>query len=631
MGFKVGVTSGIYSAARSDELAEAIRKLGYGLTRGARVIEVAMDVPHEITYTDGKVMQEMARKQGVEITLHGSLTIPMAIPERSDYRDAQDHMRKSIRSAIYCGARYVDFHASLNIWLELMTYAGRKLTMSFCDHEGHFISRILKENAKLRKWFVNRRGDLYANDILNRDENSELNLKISEITDSILKRHLKEKVPGVLRKLGIPEIFKKKARARGLPEPSEQEVIDDFVNQIVVRNTAPSIGDPKVEEKLDEEIDRIKLDAQTEIIKARRDTLINFLEQKLSKDVDKGGKWDSEELRAVVGILDGYHIMAHHLFFSQDRLWKDMSKMYEEELKPYKLDPNDIYSLEKAWEKAEEENDRGFKEFFYAVVASKFLEGHMLRLMKWMENDLIKKEIPSMGVPQKEKERLIDNAKKLLVAIENPDARDPSHAGLHLLWHPKQIYVAVKDIRDKLKNDRVFMLMDFEHLAGQGVDPMTEMEDVAKKCPDIGEITLSVHSNSPNPSHAHLPLELGDERIYRLLWTLRKTGLGRKRDAYLIFERGGGDDPFKQSIDVLRLCARYLERDIPPDELPEEYYGLKGPISGDFERQFQIIRDHMFEPMKDLLEMPEEEWGMFSSAVLKKGKRPEQWKKAEFR
>jgi sugar phosphate isomerase/epimerase len=613
MGFNIGVTSGIYSAARSEELGEVIRKLGYGLTRGATTIEVALDVPHEITYTDGRVMEQIARKQDITITLHGSLTIPMCIPERSDYRDAHDHMQKSVRSAIHCGAKYVDFHASLNIWLELMTYTSRKLTMSFCDHRGRFISGILKENEMLRKWFAKEKGASryeYLNDILKENELNNLNLKLNERQDNILKRYFKERLPPVLRNLGLKD-----------------EIISEIVNQILIRSHAPSLRDTELEKKIDEELDRIKLKAQKEIIEDRNEETIKFVEEKLARE----GKWDSEELRSQRGILDGYHIMAHHLFFNQDKMWIEMKKIYEDELEDYDLDPGKMNSLMRAWEKAEDDNDRGFKEFYYAVVGAKYLEGHLMRLIKWMDNGLVKKEIPDMNISSEEKERLKRNAKRLKIAIENPDARDPSHAGLHLLWHPKQIYVAVKVIREKLDNERVELLMDFEHLAGQGLDPITEMEKVIKVAPDFGDLTLSVHSNSPNPSHAHLPLELGDVRVYRLLWFLRKSGLGKRRDAYLIFERGGGEEPFKQSVDVLRLCARFLDRNILPKDLPEEFYGMKGRIAGDERRQLQIVRDHMYDPLKDLLEMPEEEWGMLSTAVLKKGKKPEQWKKGEFR
>ena len=60
-----------------------------------------------------------------------------------------------------------------------------------------------------------------------------------------------------------------------------------------------------------------------------------------------------------------------------------------------------------------------------------------------------------------------------------------------------------------------------------------------------------------------------------------------------------------------------------------DFYGLK-LTAGDVERQRQIMMDHRFEPLKDLLEVPEEEWGFLSSAATKKGKQKE-FRKEELR
>jgi hypothetical protein len=163
------------------------------------------------------------------------------------------------------------------------------------------------------------------------------------------------------------------------------------------------------------------------------------------------------------------------------------------------------------------------------------------------------------------------------------------------------------------------------------VDPIKEMEKVIKIAPDYGSYCLGIHCNVPNPMHAHEPLELGDIRIYQLLWYLRVTGFGKKVPGYILYERGGGQDPFQHSVEVLRLCVKFLEKDVEPDELPDEYFGMKGPVAGDEIRQRQIIMDHAYDPLKDLLEMSEEDWTFLSQSAIKKGKRPEQWKKAEFR
>ena len=597
------MTTGLYTITSTEELSTTIRKLDFALTRGASVIEIAGDVSHEVAETEGRQIRYIAKKQGIEVLWHGSLTVPMCMPERTEWRVAQDHMIKSVRSAIYAGAKYVDFHACLNVWLELMTYAGRKLTLVFCDHEGNFIGKILKENKDLRNWFVDNRWEEYVNDVLSREE----------ITKDTARSHAeadmtrKEETPKWLRAAGIAE---------------------EIIQYIETRGTIPS--PPMISEQMYQKIKQTiqSVTEQFSIISAEMDR--KYIKEAMRKKLAGGKRWHSEELRGVVGVIDGYHIMAHHMFYTRDKIWKKMAQMYKQVLDRYGMNYRDKNWLYRAWHEAEKNNDRQFKEFFYAVVGAKFLQGHMERLERWVKEVFIRNELAKINDPVERKE-LITIAKNLKFVIELPDARDPMHAGLFLLWHPKQIYAAVKVIREDMGNDRVWMLQDWEHLATQGLDPIKEAEELVSIAPDIGEITLSVHANAPNPMHGHIPLELGDVRIYRLLYYLRRTGFGRKSQVYVIYERGGAKDPYQESVTVLRLAVKCLEQDIHPDDLPEEYFGMKGPVAGDFHRQKQIMQQHACEPLKDLMEVPDEEWSFLSQAAMKKGKKPEVWKKGEFR
>ncbi|MFH0956776.1 MAG: hypothetical protein V1813_02850, partial [Candidatus Aenigmatarchaeota archaeon] len=220
-------------------------------------------------------------------------------------------------------------------------------------------------------------------------------------------------------------------------------------------------------------------------------------------------------------------------------------------------------------------------------------------------------------------------ARKLRVTIEIPDARDPKYAGRYILCHPKQIYSAVKTVRKVLKTDRIWMTIDNEHLATQGYDPWEEGKKMVKDYPDYGKMVQSVHCTYPTPLHSHYPIELGQTEVYELLWNLRKAGAGKDPGhmVYLIFERGGGDDPFRQSVDALKLMAKFLEMDTPPDELPLEFFGIdKTAFNKD--RQIQIMMEHRFDILKDLFNVPEEEWGLFSTEAVKKGKK-EIFKKEE--
>ena len=589
MPFKLAVTSGLYYIARGEELGTATRKLGYGLTRGTSAVEIALDVPHEITETEGVELRQIAKKQELDVLIHGSLTMPFEVPERGEWRDAHDHALKSIRSAVHAGGKYVNFHACLNIWLELMTYAGRKLTMTFCDHEGRFIKEVLKEVPALRDWFVKKRAMDYVHDILSDKEKQEAHTKGSLarsdfwVNDEINRR--------------AQELAKKTGRPMEQLKPEEIRKIQEDVNQSASIERASFID--------------------------------GFYRDAIRKKLEKGDRWDTEELRAsAVGVIDGYNIMAHYMMAIKDPIWIEMADLYKDDIGKYKLDYENLESLDEAWHLAQQANDRKFKEFFYGAIGAKFLEGHTKKIFEWLYGDYINKEL-------KGKPELIEIAKKLRIMFETPDARDPTHAGLFVLWQQKQIYVAVKNIRKKLKTDKVWMLVDFEHMATQGVDPIKDMEDIMKKIPNFGTLAGAVHANAPNPGHAHLPLEIGDVRVYKLLWMLNKTGFtkdpeGRDKLAYVIYERGGGDDPFKQSIDTLRLCLTYIQKGVHPDNLPVEFFGMKGPVAGDIVRQEQIMREHAWEPLKDLLEMNEEEWGLLSSSAVKKGKAKE-WEKAKNR
>ncbi len=583
VGYRVGISTGLYRASGSEELSDVLRKLGAGLTMGTSVIEVAQDYGHEILISDGLKMMDMAKKQGVRITLHGPLTVPICMPERGEWRDADDNIKKAVRSAVFAGCVYVNFHASLREWLELMTYAGRKLTMIFCDHEGNFISKILKESENLRKWFVKEKWQDYFRSVLTEDEQQEAVSGAELEIDDITRRRVDEQA----RKLARGEITR---------------------------------------EQFEESRRTISREESKKFATFRTDAIKDAMLNKFAK----GGKWDSEEIRGMVSVIDGYHIMSHYLFYTKDQTWQAMADMYPDIKK--KIDYSDFYWVDKEWEKAESTNDRRFKEFYYAVVAAKYLEGHIKKVVEWMDNELVD-EIKKLKITNEDyRQKILRAQKNLKLCFESPDARDASVAGLYLLWSPRQIYAAIKTARKNINTTRPMMLMDFEHVATQGIDPILDMEEVIKIASDYGNYVMSVHCNPPNPLHSMQPIELGDIRVYKLLWMLRKTGFGKEgKPAYLIFERGAAKDPYAKSVETLKLCAEYLEKDTEPDDLPPEFYGMKGHVAGDVTRQMQIVRDHAWEPLKDLLEMPEEEWGALGQSAIRAGKKPEVWKKGELR
>lgn len=173
----------------------------------------------------------------------------------------------------------------------------------------------------------------------------------------------------------------------------------------------------------------------------------------------------------------------------------------------------------------------------------------------------------------------------------------------------------------------VGVAVDAEHLLSANLNPL---EQVAKLPNRGGELVKVIHAGFPTPHiPGHIPIAVGSEAqryIYRMLFILRQKGF---KNGIIIFERGGGEDPVRQTVLALRLIVQFLEKDVEPDKLPEEFYGMK-PGGPEIARQLVTIREHALDPMKGLITVPEEEHGFFGKAAIEKGK-GEEWKKEKYK
>ncbi len=206
--------------------------------------------------------------------------------------------------------------------------------------------------------------------------------------------------------------------------------------------------------------------------------------------------------------------------------------------------------------------------------------------------------------------------------FETPMA-SPGYETLMRLPRPLHMFYLAKAIKSK----HVGIALDFEHMLGCNLDPKKEIELLPYKSGDIVKV---IHVGVPTPLNpAHRPIPVGSEAqlyIYERLYELRKKGF---KNGVIIFERGGGADPIKQSIIALRLVIKFLEKDIPPKELPLEFFGVKEK-GAEIKRQEVAIREHALEPLKRMLAIPEEEYTFLSQAAVKKGKGTE-WEKEKYR
>ena len=193
--------------------------------------------------------------------------------------------------------------------------------------------------------------------------------------------------------------------------------------------------------------------------------------------------------------------------------------------------------------------------------------------------------------------------------------------GLSRFFRPRDMIMLCKSIKSKY----VSVCIDFEHILSQNVDPKKEIESIPYG--DAKYVRL-LHLGFPTSlAPAHMPIPLGSSEqmwLYERIYDLRKKGF---KDGWLLFERAGA--PRENVIIVLRLIKEYMERDIPPKELPLEFFGMKDP-GPELARQEIAIREHAMDPLKGLLLVPEEEYTFLSSEAVKKGK-GEEWKKERYK
>lgn len=181
-------------------------------------------------------------------------------------------------------------------------------------------------------------------------------------------------------------------------------------------------------------------------------------------------------------------------------------------------------------------------------------------------------------------------------------------------------------IAKALDPEHISYCLDTEHLTTNFISPEEEAEKIRKEMPGDGKYIRCLHVNAPRPiPGAHAPIELLSNDmyiLYRTIYKLREAGMN---NTYIIWEMGSYG--VKQSAIVYRRIIDALKKDINPEELPPEFFG----IDKNFEAAQNIaIREHAFEPLQGLLSVPEETHGFLSKAAVEKGKGAE-WKKEELK
>ncbi|MFA4819362.1 MAG: hypothetical protein WC613_00210 [Candidatus Aenigmatarchaeota archaeon] len=313
----------------------------------------------------------------------------------------------------------------------------------------------------------------------------------------------------------------------------------------------------------------------------------------------KLGNSEAEKYQLDDGEWGAFHLVAHWMKEKGDSYWTNIAGG---------KDPQSLYF----------ENENAF----CAAVASKYIEGHFTL----KDNPANREFLDGMSIKE------WCEAKNLYMLTENPESGEGAE-GLYRLFRPEHYYYTIKHIN----SPKIKICLDFEHMVSQGLDPDVEL----KKLPDdFGKMVVLFHLGQPVPygGTAHIPVSRGSlaqEQIYRWLYLMKKKGW---KDGYVLFERGGGrtgkgalpQEVFEDTVTALRWIVTFLERDVKPEDLPPEFYGISLQNEPVFARQLVAMREHAWDPLEGLLSVPEEKHTFLGKTAVDKGKGQE-WEKRKFR
>jgi len=622
MSYKIGVSSGWWGIAKSDELLGLASKIGSTATYGVNFVQVDFESIAEFQEPDVvKNIKRLIDTLQVDWGMHGEIGEMMALESALEVVWKHSHRRlHQYLDTIYLKfvvegdyrdyiPRYIVFHASnlptIAMVVERFRYSGQLTVTPSGDLNWiDFIQRDeeLKkwvENTKLIHFLIGKESGLGFVSV----ENIE-----SAIKEWVFREKLREKVEELMRS--------------GLEE---------------------KVASEKASEEILKEIENNPNKYAWEYF--RNITKLRFAE----------GAITHEDI--------AYLIIARYLYekrndkneplwnlFFGNKSWEDLEKEFGVQF----LDKNGEVRLPPQ---------------IVALVASRYILGHFNeknkeeflleqkrllervfpqeRVRKIEEEFLSKTPFEKLKILNKLMSEKKDKKRRLMILFENPEITRAGEEGLQRLIHAVDIYRMVKAAEKITNGIYLGMVFDQEHYLHNNLDPLNEIKSLQAELnsseeKDAGKYILVFHVGAPKPYHpAHQPIDIGSEAqywIYKYAFELRKVGFGKdNNEGIFIFERGGargGQYPAQfigQSAAALRIIVEYLERGIEPEKLPTEFYGISSREILSEERQLAIIKEHFLDPLKGLIQVPEEEYTFLGSKAIEKGKRPDEWKKEELR
>lgn len=677
MSYIIGITPAVFELAKAGGAEEGwgvaglAKKLGYGITTGVKFFQIDWETLAE--YREPNAIEEVAKlieKLGIEWAIHGEIiTYYLSLDDidgasvpgwRTDHLRLHSHLDLLFEKFVLEEREefmpyYFLIHASRELMVGYEILKERPLRMALTPKGERswisFFENLKPEELKeeLLDWF---KKEVVEYLIFHESAIARPTEYLNQIKIDVLVKEIKEN-----RNVweGIKDLFTEE----------ERKVIEEFLKN---EKENPILA-LQVKRIFEERIELIEKEVKIrfpQIEKKFYDEIFNLWKE-LPKLGKEPGGISSEEV--AFAIILKYLELANKYIPSKEPLWKIFLPNYSslnEYLREVLKNPEAKFF--------DKEKGALLPPLLNSLAASRYIIGHFeapppqdylaemlsyIRTLKLPEDkrkefeEFVKKTafekllILNEKIEKKKNKKIKRAYDNFFFVIETPEAKTPFE-GLRRICKLDHVLLLVKGLNEYFRlrtnsTKKVFMAcIDVEHLLSNNLDPEVEIKNAIEVSKKVGEnlienYLLVYHVTSPKPygGTTHMPIELGSDeqlKVYKYSFLLRKNGFGKKNTVFLVFERGGGKLPYqflKTSIQSLRKIVEYLEKDVPPENLPNEFFGIKeGEVA--IERQLTIIRQHALDPLKGLLKIPEEQWTFLGAAAKGAGKL-EEWRKEELK
>jgi len=631
MPYILGISSGIFGAAPQEEkpqYAGLPKKAQYAITKGVQFVQLDLESISE--FEENEIVEKMAQVErlGIHFGLHsetpafGSREFPhldSAISQ--DYRRGHERLIHILKNSAKIKCQYVLVHSSESV---AFIFLGRELQPSdLVDPWGNPLSffvtkyeKIFLQEFDLEKGWVWKQKDLWL-DILHDEPRGYLErLKADRILG------LKERARQDLTEKKIRQLkFDKYIAAN--PNVKAGEVSEVDIEKIIITPQEIPQLTPQEQTEIEQKALAIFEQEKTDFDQTQLKQLW-YLYKRLMQS--RNLSYGPERI--------AYFFVGKWMQDINDPLWKPIINVTIEYYAKKENKTVELWLRDKGIKETSLEDEAFKKDYrlWVPAVSAKYVQGHFRP-----EDNPLKSSPPKDYVYERE---------NTIAAVEDKDPKSilakyriyfvfetpMASSGMEDLLRfpqPAQMYYLVKSVGSKWLG----IALDIEHMLMDGLNVEKAIEVLP---PEAGKWIRVVHTGWPAPlGPAHIPIPLGSEQqqyLYKTYWNLRQKGMGKdpNENVYIIFERGGGGDPIQQSVLSLRLIREFLEKDTPPDKLPLEFWGLSTGQWASADRQLATIKEHAWDPLKGLLQVPEEEHGVYGRAAIEKGK-GEEWKKEKFR